>query len=99
MGEVEMKEYVDARILDLRTAIKDAIAPMDKRLDGMNEFRLSIKDLNSTLATKDEVKALTLQVQELRIMGGSAASKEAQLTKYIGWLIAAGALALQFFRK
>jgi hypothetical protein len=93
-----LKKYVDARIADLRDQIGSALGPMDKRLDGMNEFRDALKDQTKDLATKRELDALDAQVQELRIKSGGTAGKDEQLTKYIGWILAAAALAIAFWK-
>lgn len=65
---VTMKEYVDMRIemLEKINQIRDenikdnvnkANATMDRRLDGMNEFRDALKDSNATYITRSELVA------------------------------------------
>lgn len=63
-----MKEYVDAQIEwslklseaqneNIRDNVNKANSTMDKRLDGMNEFRQALKDSNATFITKSELIA------------------------------------------
>lgn len=65
---VTVKEYVDKqvemllKVSDIRydnieNNVRLANASMDKRLDGMNEFRQSLKDSNATFITKSELVA------------------------------------------
>lgn len=63
---VTMKEYVDAQIQwslklsevqndNIRDNVNKANSTMDRRLDGMNEFRDALKDSNKTYITKSEL--------------------------------------------
>lgn len=82
MSDVSLREYLESQIkwVDRHfasqiTTINEKTAAakeqIDKRLEGMNEFRDALKDQASRLATKDEVAALKdstnerLQVLEL----------------------------------
>lgn len=44
-------------------AVEAAVASMDKRLEGMNEFRESLRDQSQTFARKDALDALDAQVE------------------------------------
>jgi hypothetical protein len=63
-----MKEYVDmqaelnqklseTQIKNINDNVSKANATMDKRLDGMNEFRDTLKDANATFITRSELIA------------------------------------------
>ena len=54
---VTLKEYVEARLESIEKAAEVAYRAMEKRLEGMNEFRGQIKDQASTFITKVEFKA------------------------------------------
>lgn len=65
---VTMKEYVDAQVQwalklsevqneNIRDNVNKANSTMDKRLDGMNEFRDALKDSNKTYITRSELVA------------------------------------------
>jgi hypothetical protein len=51
---VTLKEYVDSRLAALDKAVIVAAALMDKRLDGMNEFRDALRDSQSQNFTRKE---------------------------------------------
>jgi hypothetical protein len=98
---VSIKEYVDGRFADLREAISDARGTMEKRLEGMNEFRDSLRDQSSKFATKEALESLDRQVQDLRITGGGSEGRAAGLAQWYGWIVAAitlGLYALNTFR-
>jgi hypothetical protein len=63
-----MKEYVDAQISarqeitqtqfeNINDNVNKATAALEKRLDGMNEFRQTINDSNATYITRKELFA------------------------------------------
>jgi len=72
---MKARDYIDVRIHDLRMAIDQARASMERRLDGMNEFRDSLKDQSEKFASREGLYNLERQVQELRVTGGSAAGR------------------------
>ena len=51
-------KYFSKRLDDSHVAIDKAEQQLNKRLEGMNEFRDTLKDQASKLATKDEMMAL-----------------------------------------
>ena len=72
---VSLKEYVDTRIEDLTTrclckisdmekAVVVATAQMDRRLEGMNEFRNQLKDQAGTFVYRPEYTAAHLRLAE-----------------------------------
>jgi hypothetical protein len=57
--DLHWKEHEDTHAQEHK-ALELAMANMDKRLDGMNEFRAQMGDQNKTFATKDETnRAIT----------------------------------------
>jgi hypothetical protein len=54
---VTLKEYFNIRLVNLEQSIIIAKESMDKRLEGMNEFRNSLKDQNSTFIPRQEFEA------------------------------------------
>lgn len=70
---VTMKEYVDAQIAARKEVteaqfqnvldnVNKANSVMDKRLDGMNEFRQTLQDSNKTYITKSELFAWVISL-------------------------------------
>lgn len=51
---VSLKDYTDQRFADNERAIDKAAAAVDKRLDGMNEFRDQLRDQASTFLPRTE---------------------------------------------
>ena len=54
-GEVSLKEHIEARLAALEQATRVASDSMEHRLDGMNEFRSTLKDQAAKFVTRDEV--------------------------------------------
>jgi len=55
-SEIGLKEYFEARLAALEKAIETARVGMEKRLDGMNEFRDALKDQSARSPTREEVE-------------------------------------------
>jgi len=55
-SEIGLKEYFEARLAALEKAIETARVGMEKRLDGMNEFRDVLKDQNARSPSREEVE-------------------------------------------
>ena len=88
MTDVSLKEHIEAQIraLDrfvasqveaIKDAVKIALDTLNKRLEGMNEFRDALKDQSAKLATKDDIKAIDdrlklLELRDARIAGMAA---------------------------
>lgn len=56
--QIPLKDYMDMRFQESDKRLHDAHASMEKRLDGMNEFRETLKDSQSTFITKDEALSM-----------------------------------------
>lgn len=77
MTDVALKEYLDRRIDDLRTAINErfqlsdsavskAERTMNERLNSMNEFRDALRDQSNRMATRVEMEKIDETVRELQ---------------------------------
>jgi LPS O-antigen subunit length determinant protein (WzzB/FepE family) len=62
---ITLKEYVDVRINNVEQATELARAGMEKRLEGMNEFRDTLKDQASKFVTRDELNAQLDKIEAL----------------------------------
>ena len=85
---VSIKEHFEARITALEKATVVASSAMEKRLEGMNEFRDTLKDQASRFVTRDELalqmKPVTDTLQEFRTfmdrLQGKADAKAVYIT-------------------
>jgi hypothetical protein len=104
MSDVSLKEYFEERIkaiynhIDLKTTAIErsttlARDAMEKRLEGMNEFRDSLKDQSDKFVTKNEYEIKLGRVEEdIRLLRESKASLEGKASTtsvYIAYIIAA----------
>ena len=105
--EVTLKELVESRISALEQARKTAERSMEKRLDGMNEFRETLSDQAGRMATKEHVLELRdrLEIQinlnakaisDLQTFRAVVDSKASQGSLYISVGIAVLGLILSF---
>jgi hypothetical protein len=62
--KVSLVKYFDMRIENIEQNTKIALASADKRLDGMNEFRDTLKDQANTFATRKEVDLQVSKMEE-----------------------------------
>ena len=99
---VSWKEYVEVRLRDMERATEMARISMEKRLDGMNEFRLTLKDQAAMLVPRSEHDLLARQIEECRRVQAVQEGKASQLSVNLAYLIAAVSLAIaviDLFRK
>ena len=54
-NDISLREYFDTKIRALEKATEIAASGMDKRLEGMNEFRNQLKDQTFTFITRNEI--------------------------------------------
>jgi len=52
---ISLREYIDLKYNDIKQSTELARNSMDKRLDGMNEFRETLKDQASRFITRTEI--------------------------------------------
>lgn len=60
-----LKEHTDIKFGAIKEATDKALKSNDDRLDSMNEFRGSLKDLAGTLATKDSLEEVKKRINSL----------------------------------
>lgn len=63
MKSISLKEHFNERINDIKEAAKVALTAMDKRLDGMNEFRNQLNDQTKNFVTKESVDERFMSMQ------------------------------------
>jgi len=101
--EVNWKEYVDIRIHNLEKATETATAEMDRRLEGMNEFRAQLDKQAGHFITRAEhefvIKELTnkadksafenqvKEIESLRLSRAELQGKASQTTVFIGYAL------------
>ncbi len=67
MSDVPLKEHIEVRLAAMKEAVDKAEKTLNQRLEGMNEFRDTLKDQASRLATKDEVGLMLKRVEALEL--------------------------------
>jgi len=53
---ISLKEFVSEKFRALEQMTESSRLVMEKRLEGMNEFRASLRDQNNTFITRNEVE-------------------------------------------
>lgn len=90
---VPLKEHFEARVAALEKATVVASTAMERRLDGMNEFRDTLRDQAARFVTRDEVglqlKALCAEVEELKRFRAVVDAKASMSAVYVSYLLAA----------
>lgn len=61
---ITLKEYFDIRYQAMERAVDKASASMEKRLEGMNEFRSQLKEQASRFITREEMQATFKSMSE-----------------------------------
>ena len=102
---ITLEKYVDTRIDAIEKAVAIAYQAMDKRLDGMNEFRDTIKDLNKSYITRNEHDIVCQDIQSLKESRAEIAGKAsqnsvntAQIISVVSALLALISVVLHFIR-
>jgi len=113
---VDMKEYLDSRfrvIDDLRlyldskfdaldVSTKVAYNAMEKRLEGMNEFRQAMADQSNTFVTRSEISQFTDRVNaDLRMLRESKAElqgKASQLSVNIALFLSVAGIGISLIK-
>ncbi len=85
---VTMRDYIDTKIEALEKATTLAKETMERRLEGMNEFRDALKDQNTTFITRAEYENLCKEVQELRESRAELSGKADQKSVNTTFIIA-----------
>jgi hypothetical protein len=85
---VSLRDYFESTIADHRRSVEQAKEQMEKRLDGMNEFREQLKDQAAKFITRDEMmvgrQAILEEIKGLRHLAdlseGKASNKMMMIT-------------------
>lgn len=82
INEVSLKEYIETKIGAVEKATTIASANLEKRLEGMNEFRAQLKDQSNTFLTRAEHQSYTEKVDsDIRVLRESKATLEGKASQ------------------
>ena len=88
---VSLKEYFDTRLEAIAKETATAARAMERRLEGMNEFRDTLRDQASRFVTRDEVtaqvKANSDAIAELRTFKDRLEGKASVSAVYVAYAI------------
>lgn len=69
MSDVPLKEHLESRLIALEKATALAANTLEKRLEGMNEFREALRYQTSLFVTRTELQVLLEKIEvDLRIL-------------------------------
>ena len=89
---VSLKEHFEARIAALEKATEVASGAMDRRLDGMNEFRDTLRDQASRFVTREEMEVklgvLMDAISELKDYKAHMEGRASMSSVYVSYAIA-----------
>ena len=95
---ITLRDYIDTRVSSIDKAVELAYEQMDTRLQGMNEFRQSLRDQGNTFLTKAEFYTWKDKVDEdirlLRETRAELAGKASQGTAILAILISVSGLLI-----
>lgn len=95
--------HFEALRVDDQRAVAETKSQLEKRLEGMNEFRDALSDQAKLLASRVELDALEKRVQELTDRLNKNEGRAVGLRDGWGWLVGAvsvvGALAVAYFKR
>lgn len=90
-GDVSLKEHFESRISALEKATDVASSAMDKRLDGMNEFRDTLRDQAGRFVTQNEIRsqldAINAKVGSLEKFQAVVESKASMNAVYLSYIL------------
>ena len=99
---VSLREHIESRLSSLEKATEVAKREMDRRLDGMNEFREQLRKQEGTFITKEffdsKHDSIQIQVDELRLARAAVDAKASQTSVYIAYALAVISLLLEAAR-
>jgi len=95
---ISLREYIDLRFCEIDKSTRLALQSLDKRLDGMNEFRNTLKDQTALFMTKDYYEArhteLAKQVEDLKLSRAELQGKANVNSLYVAYLFSVISLLL-----
>lgn len=63
-GSVSLRDFIVSLLDDRDRAVTAALEALNKRFDGVNEFRAQLADQSKTFATRDMIDALALRLSD-----------------------------------
>jgi hypothetical protein len=95
---VRLEKYIDTRLADLETLRRASTVTMEKRLDGMNEFRAALDDTQNKSIYRDEFNAvmggIDKDIRTLRESKAMLEGKASQQSLNITTLVAVAGLVV-----
>lgn len=89
---VTLKQYFQVQIKNIKQSVKVAYASMDKRLEGMNEFRKQINDQSGKFITREAFDAkhdaMEKEIKELQLSKANLEGKASQNSVNIALAVA-----------
>jgi CO dehydrogenase nickel-insertion accessory protein CooC1 len=93
-----IKDYIDMRFTEIESARHVAYLTMEKRLEGMNEFRNQLKDQSSCFMTRNEYESkheiLASKIHDLELSKAELKGKASQSALNISLAISAAGILL-----
>ena len=88
---VSIRDYFDTRLIAIEQATGIAAASMEKRLNGMNEFRDTLRDQASRFVTRQEMDSqfaiVNVTLGELRTFKDRMQGKASAGSVYLAWAL------------
>ncbi len=89
---ISLRDYFDTKIESIKTATDLAREGMEKRLEGMNEFRNSLKDQSNSFIPRSEINIIINKINDdirgLREFRSALEGKASSTSVYISYIIA-----------
>ena len=87
MNDISLKEFIEAKFVSIEQATELSRQAMEKRLEGMNEFRETLRDQASKFITRNELESaiekITIELKSLNkakdILEGKASQNSVNL--------------------
>ena len=99
---ITLRDYIDTRLAAMQSAVDLARGQMDKRLDGMNEFRDALKDQAAMLATKTELESakamFEADIRSLRESRAELSGKASMSSVYGAYALAGAGIVVSLLR-
>jgi len=96
-----LRDYFEAKLTAMDNAIGLARTNMERRLDGMNEFRDTLRDQASTFVGRRElstvIERLDADIRSLRESRAELGGKASMSAVYLGYALALLAIAVSVF--
>lgn len=93
-NRVSLKEFILHKLADMDGKAEVLAELMEKRLDGMNEFRATLKDQSEKFITRAEHDVLAEKIQDLMEYRAELKGKASQTSAMISLIIAVLGLLL-----